>query len=188
MHTIPSKQSQGHSPKRSVAGSTNNDTSGVGTGTGAAGSRTNSTHASKSKKSAINSLNPEKLKQYLITSQNDDISQTIHSKPASRNVAGESTLTGSHRNLHTVGHLVMKSGNSGFNNTRTTTGDMDSRKNQNMTLQGQVAAPPYSKTITQKPNDNRNSTSIKNGSKRRANSNHTADKKVNLDKFLSVVQ
>ena len=31
-------------------------------------------------------------------------------------------------------------------------------------------------------------TSIKNGSKRRANSNHTTDKKVNLDKFLSVVQ
>ena len=30
--------------------------------------------------------------------------------------------------------------------------------------------------------------SIKNGSKRRANSNHTVDKKVNLDKFLSVVQ
>ena len=85
----------------------------------------------KIKKAATNSLNPEKLKQYLLTSQHDEIGQSSLNKPSSHNQA-EGTLSGSHRNLHTVGHLVMKS--SGFTNTRTATGDMDSRKNQNITF------------------------------------------------------
>ena len=47
----------------------------------------------------------------------------------------------------------------------------------------------HPKTLTMKPpSAGASSTTIKNGSKRRANSNHTTDKKVNLDKFLSVVQ
>ena len=68
-------------------------------------------------------------------------------------------------------------------NPRTTTADLDSRK-ANITFTTQS----HPKTIGIKAGANSDvRTSIKNGSKRRANSNHTADKKVNLDKFLSVV-
>ena len=61
------------------------------------------------------------------------------------------------------------------------TSDGESRK-ANITFQNQP------KTLTMKPPSSNTNPSIKNGSKRRANSNHTVDKKVNLDKFLSVVQ
>lgn len=69
-----------------------------------------------------------------------------------------------------------------LNNVRTVgTADAESRR-ANVTFQSQP------KTLTMKPPSASASASIKNGSKRRANSNHTTDKKVNLDKFLSVVQ
>lgn len=69
-----------------------------------------------------------------------------------------------------------------LNNVRTSgTADVESRR-ANVTFQSQP------KTLTMKPPSAGASTSIKAGSKRRANSNHTTDKKVNLDKFLSVVQ
>ena len=143
------------------------------------GSNSNATTTAKAAKKIANSLNPEKLKQYLITSSEQDINSTaINQKAASRNQA-EGTLTVSHRNLHTVGHMMMKQSSL---NTRLGTADVETRK-QNITFSTQ------SKTIGVKTvagTDVRSS--IKNGSKRRANSNHTADKKVNLDKFLSVVQ
>lgn len=85
-------------------------------------------------------------------------------------------MTSSHRNLHTVGHLMLKQSSL---NARTSTAE-ESGQRQNITF-------TIGKTNSNKNTDVRNS--IKNGGKRRANSNTTtADKKVNLDKFLCAVQ
>lgn len=68
-------------------------------------------------------------------------------------------------------------------NARTSTAEQEgSTQRQNVTFTTQS----ISKTSTVKNTDVRNS--IKNGGKRRANSNTMSDKKVNLDKFLSAVQ
>jgi hypothetical protein len=64
---------------------------------------------------------------------------------------------------------------------RTGTAELDSRKT-NITFSTQSNV----KSSTIKNTEVR--ASIKNASKRRANSNNAADKKVNLDKFLSAVQ
>jgi len=64
----------GYSPKKSMAESTNND------------STTEGAKSSKNHKKVTNSLNPEKLKQYLIKSQNEDVEvQPLNQKASSRN-------------------------------------------------------------------------------------------------------
>ena len=83
-----------------------------------------------SKKTAT-SLNTEKLKQYLISSQQEEISQAkLPPRNSSRNQV-EGTLTGSHRNLHTAGQLMMKQSSL---NPRTSTADNEHRKNANITF------------------------------------------------------
>ena len=69
---------------------------------------------------------------------------------------------------------------SSLNAPRGGTADASHRKNMTYSIQN--------KHLTAKSNTEVVRSSAKHGSKRRASSNHTTDKKLNLDKFLSVVQ
>ena len=81
-------------------------------------SQTTSGGASKIAKKVANSLNPEKLKQYLLNSQQSkqdtggESSAMVSPQQKVASSRNQNTdnghLTGSHRNLHTVGHLMMK--------------------------------------------------------------------------------
>jgi len=98
----------------------------------------------------------------------------------SRNISGDQNVKGSHRNLNTDGGQIFMKQSNGLKN-RGGTADVENRKH--MTTYSVHA---NQKGLSMKSNTEVRS-SVKNSSKRRANSNHTTDKKVNLDKFLSVV-
>ena len=64
-------------------------------------------HQKQGSKKVASSVNNEKLKQYLI--QQEEITPIhVGAKAPSRNGNESANLTSSHRNLHTVGHLVVK--------------------------------------------------------------------------------
>ena len=108
--TIPTTvKNSGLSPKRSVAGSSKNESV----------SETAGNAAAKPSKRLINNVNQDKLKEYLANQQKQESNHNGLPKPPSRN-QGENTLTGSHRNLHTVGHLMLKQSSL---NARTSTAD-----------------------------------------------------------------
>ena len=89
-------------------------------------------------------------------------------------------MTGSHRALNTEGQISMKQQNGQKN--RGGTADIENRKYMKT-----YSAHANQKNLALKSNTEVRS-SVKTSSKRRANSNHTTEKKVNLDKFLSVVK